>query len=102
MSSFLFIYLADASLLVQQHKTLESKIQQSPSRVAKTPRAVVSNLTLAVSSLVALSASMSALTPLTLSHMVFPGSYNSSGLQIFLWIRIQDTVDTAQLYTTLS
>ena len=88
---------------MQQNKILEGKIQRSPSRVAKTKRPDASSLSLATSSTVAPSAaSASALPPSTLSNAIFPGSYNSSGPQIFLRIRIQDTVDATHLYTTIS
>jgi hypothetical protein len=90
------------SLPVQQNRILENKIQRSPSHVAKTKKADTSNSSLAPSSTVAPSASTSALTPSTLINAAFPGSYNSSGPQIFLRIRIQDTVDAAHLYTTIS
>jgi hypothetical protein len=87
---------------VQQNKILEGKIQRSPSRVAKTKKPDASSSSLAPSSSTAPSASTSALPPSTLSNAIFPGSYNSSGPQIFLRIRIQDTVDAAHLYTTIS
>lgn len=96
------IFFLLMSLPVQQNKVMESKIQRSPSRVAKTKKTDASNSSLALSSTVAPSASTSALTPSTLINTVFPGSYNSSGPQIFLRIRIQDTVDAAHLYTTIS
>lgn len=86
---------------MQQNKILEGKIQRSPSRVAKTKKPDASSSSLAPSS-TAPSASTSALPPSTLSNAIFPGSYNSSGPQIFLRIRIQDTVDAAHLYTTIS
>jgi hypothetical protein len=89
-------------LLVQQNKILEGKIQRSPSRVANTKKADSSNGTLAPPSVVAPSSGTSALPPSTLSNSIFPGSYNSSGPQIFLRIRIQDTADAAHLYTTIS
>ena len=88
--------------VVQQNKILEGKIQRSPSRVAKTKKPDASSSSLPPSSSTAPSASTSALPPSTLSNAIFPGSYNSSGPQIFLRIRIQDTVDAAHLYTTIS
>ena len=89
---------------MQQNKLLESKIQRSPSRVAKTKKAdVATNSTLAPTvAAIAPSTSASALLPSTLSNSIFPGSYNPSGPQIFLRIRIQDTADAAHLYTTIS
>ena len=88
---------------MQQNKILEGKIQRSPSRVAKTKKPDASNSSLAPSSSTAMSStSTSTLPPSTLSNAIFPGSYNSSGPQIFLRIRIQDTVDAAHLYTTIS
>ena len=87
---------------MQQNKILEGKIQRSPSRVAKTKRPDASSLSLATSTVAPSAASTSALPPSTLSNAIFPGSYNSSGPQIFLRIRIQDTVDAAHLYTTIS
>jgi len=87
---------------MQQNKILEGKIQRSPSRVAKTKRPDASSLSLATSTVAPSPASTSALPPSTLSNAIFPGSYNSSGPQIFLRIRIQDTVDAAHLYTTIS
>ena len=92
---------------MQQNKILESKIQRSPSRVAaKTKKPDSGNATLAVPTApIAPSTSASALLPSTLSNSIFPGSYNPSGPQIFLRIRIQDTADAAahaQLYTTIS
>ncbi|KAI0000629.1 stress-activated map kinase interacting protein 1-domain-containing protein [Russula compacta] len=87
---------------VQQNKILEGKIQRSPSRVAKPKKADLSNSSLAPPSSVAPSASTSALTSSTLNNSILPGSYTSSGPQIFLRIRIQDTVDAAHLYTTIS
>lgn len=90
-------------LLVQQNKILDGKIQRSPSRVANTKKADSSNGTLAPPTVVApISSSTSALPTSTLSNSIFPGSYNSSGPQIFLRIRIQDTADAAHLYTTIS
>ena len=91
-------------LLVQQNKILEGKIQRSPSRVANVKKADSSNGTLAPpSSVIPPSSSSSAMPPSTLlSNSIFPGSYNSSGPQIFLRIRIQDTADAAHLYTTIS
>lgn len=90
--------------LVQQNKILEGKIQRSPSRVANVKKADSSNGTLAPpSSVIPPSSSSSAIPPSTLlSNSIFPGSYNSSGPQIFLRIRIQDTADAAHLYTTIS
>jgi hypothetical protein len=100
------IFFLLISLPVQQNKVMESKIQRSPSRVAKIKKSDASNSSLAPSSTVAPSAntstSTSALAPSTLINAAFPGSYNSSGPQIFLRIRIQDTVDAAHLYTTIS
>ncbi|KAH9991561.1 stress-activated map kinase interacting protein 1-domain-containing protein [Russula vinacea] len=89
---------------VQQNKILEGKIQRSPSRVANVKKADSSNGTLAPpSSVIPPSSSSSAMPPSTLlSNSIFPGSYNSSGPQIFLRIRIQDTADAAHLYTTIS
>ncbi|KAI0252926.1 stress-activated map kinase interacting protein 1-domain-containing protein [Lactifluus subvellereus] len=88
---------------VQQNKILESKIQRSPSRVGKTKKADSSSSTLAPTASIAPSTSASVLLPSsTLSTSVFPGSYSSSGPQIFLRIRIQDTADAAHLYTTIS
>jgi hypothetical protein len=94
---------ADATQ-VQQNKILESKIQRSPSRVAKTKKAdAAASSTLApTAAAIAPSTSASALLPSTLSNSIFPGSYNPSGPQIFLRIRIQDTADAAHLYTTIS
>ena len=90
-------------LLVQQNKILEGKIQRNPSRVANIKKADSSNGTLAPPSVnPPSSSSTSALPSSTLSNAVFPGSYNSSGPQIFLRIRIQDTADAAHLYTTIS
>ncbi|KAI9510177.1 stress-activated map kinase interacting protein 1-domain-containing protein [Russula earlei] len=87
---------------VQQNKVLEGQIQRSPSRVAKTKRADTSNSSLAPPAAVPQSTSSSSLLPSTLSNGISPGSYSSSGPQIFLRIRIQDTVDAAHLYTTIS
>lgn len=93
---------ADATQ-VRQNKILESKIQRSPSRVAKTKKADVAVSALAAPSAVIVpSTSASALLPSTLSNSIFPGSYNPAGPQIFLRIRIQDTADAAHLYTTIS
>ncbi|KAH8998175.1 stress-activated map kinase interacting protein 1-domain-containing protein [Lactarius akahatsu] len=93
---------ADATQ-VQQNKILESKIQRSPSRVAKTKKADVAVSALAAPTAVIVpSTSASALLPSTLSNSIFPGSYNPAGPQIFLRIRIQDTADAAHLYTTIS
>jgi hypothetical protein len=91
-------------LLVQQNKILEGKIQRSPSRVANTKKADSSNGTLAPPSVNAPNSSSgtSALAQSALSNAIFPSSYNSSGPQIFLRIRIQDTADAAHLYTTIS
>src|SRR5216684_3451533 len=90
-------------LLVQQNKILEGKLQRSPSRVANTKKVDSSNGTLAPSSInPPNSSSTSTLPPSTLSNAIFPSSYNSSGPQIFLRIRIQDTADAAHLYTTIS
>ena len=91
---------------MQQNKILESKIQRSPSRVAaaRTKKPDSGNATLAAPTApIAPSTSASALLPSTLSNSIFPGSYNPSGPQIFLRIRIQDTADAAaHLYTTIS
>lgn len=90
---------------MQQNKILESKIQRSPSRVAaRTKKPDSSNATLAPTASIAPSTSAGlALLPSTLSNSIFPGSYNPSGPQIFLRIRIQDTADAAaHLYTTIS
>jgi hypothetical protein len=90
---------------VQQNKILESKIQRSPSRVAaRTKKPDSSSATLAPTAAIAPSTSAGpALLPSTLSNSIFPGSYNPSGPQIFLRIRIQDTADAAaHLYTTIS
>jgi hypothetical protein len=94
-------WLIRDGLLVQQNKILESKIQRSPSRVAKTKKADTSSSTLAPTAITA-STSASTLLPSTLTNSVFPSSYSSSGPQIFLRIRIQDTADAAHLYTTIS
>jgi len=88
------------AMQVQQNKILDGKIQRSP-RVANGKKADSSNGTLAPPTVFAPSSSTSAL-PSTLSTSIFPGSYNSSGPQIFLRIRIQDTADAAHLYTTIS
>ncbi|KAI0284703.1 stress-activated map kinase interacting 1 [Russula aff. rugulosa BPL654] len=91
---------------VQQNKILEGKIQRSPSRVANIKKADSTNGLLALPSVNSHStnnsSSSSALASSTLSNAVFPSSYNSSGPQIFLRIRIQDTADAAHLYTTIS
>lgn len=91
-------------LVVQQNKILEGKIQRSPSRVAKTKKADGSDSTTAPSASTVLPSGgpTSTLAPSTLTNAIVPGSYNPSGPQIFLRIRIQDTVDEAHLYTTIS
>ncbi|KAI0305259.1 stress-activated map kinase interacting protein 1-domain-containing protein [Multifurca ochricompacta] len=90
------------AMQVQQNKILESKIQRSPSRVAKIKKADPSNSALALAAPIVPSTSASVLLPSTLSNSIFPGSYSPSGPQIFLRIRIQDTADAAHLYTTIS
>ncbi|KAH9958015.1 stress-activated map kinase interacting protein 1-domain-containing protein [Russula dissimulans] len=91
------------STQVQQNKILEGQIQRSPSRIAKTKKVDTPNSTLAPPAAVVQStSSSSALHPPTLSNGITPGSYNSSGPQIYLRIRIQDTVDVAHLYTTIA
>ncbi|KAI0287104.1 stress-activated map kinase interacting protein 1-domain-containing protein [Russula brevipes] len=87
---------------MEQNKILEGKIQRSPSRVAKTKRTDTSSSTLALPSVVPPSTGSSSAPPSTLSNSIFPGSYSSSGPQIFLRIRIQDTADAAHLWTTIS
>jgi target of rapamycin complex 2 subunit MAPKAP1 len=102
---FIWLIMVSTFLLVQQNKILEGKIQRNPSRVANTKKADSSNGTLAPPSVNApnsSSSSTSALPSSALSNAVFPSSYNSSGPQIFLRIRIQDTADAAHLYTTIS
>ena len=88
-------------LPVQQNKILDGKIQRSP-RAPNGKKADSSNGTLAPPTAAAPSSSTNAQPASMLSTSILPGSYNSSGPQIFLRIRIQDTADAAHLYTTIS
>jgi len=87
---------------VQQNKILEGQIQRSPSRISKTKKVDTPNSTSVPPASVVQSTSQSALLPSTLINGISPGSFNSSGPQIYLRIRIQDTMDAAHLYTTIA
>ncbi|KAI0065310.1 SIN1-domain-containing protein [Artomyces pyxidatus] len=88
---------------IQQNTILESKIQRSPSRVAKTRRLETSATNLTVpSSGSGLSAS--AILPSTLGNSIFSSSLGPSsgyGPQMFLRIRVQDTADAVHISTTI-
>ena len=87
---------------VQQNKILESKIQRSPSRVAvksKKPESIAAgNLTVSASG-----PGTSAIFGSNLGNSLFPGSLGPSnyGPQMFLRIRVLDTLDAVHVSTTI-
>ena len=96
-----------------QNKIFESKIQRSPSRVAKAKRPEPTPLlnVPGVSSNAAMSGASSGTGGAGLVPSTFPshpgsvfGSFNASssfGPQIFLKIRVQDTLDAVHVYSTI-
>ncbi|KZV72977.1 hypothetical protein PENSPDRAFT_603472 [Peniophora sp. CONT] len=106
-----YAVLAASATQMQQNKIFEAKIQRSPSRVVKakrpdpTPLLGVPALSSNMSSISG-GPSTSAAIPSTFpSHpgSVF-GSFNPSssfGPQIFLRIRVQDTLDAVHVYSTI-
>ncbi|KAI0030353.1 stress-activated map kinase interacting protein 1-domain-containing protein [Vararia minispora EC-137] len=82
---------------IQQNKILEAKIQRSPSRVVKKKPDPAPSLT-------APTASSSATLPSTPNVSLMPSSFGPSssfGPQMFLRIRVQDTLDAVHVYSTI-
>ncbi|KAI0043578.1 hypothetical protein FA95DRAFT_1524028 [Auriscalpium vulgare] len=97
-----YAVLEASATQIQQNKILESKIQRSPSRVAKTRKPDSSNTSLNVTNITpGLSASIA--LPSTLGTSLMPSSFNASsyGPQMFLRIRVQDTADAVHISTTI-